>query len=160
MALHCRLNPPSNDITFSANTGSYPKPEEPTNPSPPPSPTLRDKLAKLTPSQLAEAADDAFDDETEQIIRQYHKERLNQLRKLEHARFGRVYPISREDYTREVTEASNVDAPDAEGKWKGTGVRVVCFLYKDGYACFLIPVSHHFTTKFYTVCNLARREAT
>jgi hypothetical protein len=42
-----------------------------------------------------------------------------------------VYPIGRDDYTREVTQASEVDedGPDAAGK--GTGV--VCFLYKDGY---------------------------
>ena len=110
-----------------------PKPEEPTEPSPPPSPTLAErlKLEKMTPSQLEEAADDAFDEETEQVIREYHKERLRQLKNLQHARFGRVYPISREDYTREVTEASKVDAPDAGGEGKGTGV--VCFLYKDGY---------------------------
>ena len=120
---------PSNDILRKHGI-LPPKPEEPKEPSPPPSPTLRDRLAKLTPSQLAEAADEAFDEETEEVIRQYHKERLHQLKKLEHARFGRVYPISREDYTREVTEASNVDAPDAEGEGKGTGV--VCFLYKDG----------------------------
>jgi len=45
------------------------------------------------------------------------------------ARFGRVYPIGREDYTREVTEASMVDEDD-DTKELGTGV--VCFLYKDG----------------------------
>ncbi|KAF7790975.1 hypothetical protein EIP86_001934 [Pleurotus ostreatoroseus] len=107
-----------------------PRPETPPSPSPPPSPTLEDKLSKLTTSQLKDAADDAFDEETEQIIRNYHKERDEQLKRLQHARFGRVYPISREDYTREVTEASKVDAEDADAKGKGTGV--VCFLYKDG----------------------------
>lgn len=45
------------------------------------------------------------------------------------ARFGRVYPIGREDYTREVTEASNIDEED-DDKEQGTGV--VCLLYKDG----------------------------
>ena len=114
-----------------------PKPEEPKEPSPPPSPTLQDKLAKLTPSQLEEAADEAFDEETERVIRKYHKERLRQLKNLAHAQYGRVYPISREDYTREVTEASKLDAQDAEGEGKGTGV--VCFLYKDGY----VPQSSH-----------------
>ncbi|KAI0032336.1 hypothetical protein K488DRAFT_38545, partial [Vararia minispora EC-137] len=43
-------------------------------------------------------------------------------------RFGEVLPIGRDDYTREVTEASKVD--DEEGSGRGTGV--VCFLYKDG----------------------------
>jgi hypothetical protein len=40
-----------------------------------------------------------------------------------------VYPISREDYTREVTEASGVDEFDDN---TGNGTGVVCFLYKDG----------------------------
>lgn len=47
------------------------------------------------------------------------------------ARFGRVYPIARDDYKREVTEASSVDEEGEEMKGRGTGV--VCFLYKDGY---------------------------
>ena len=46
------------------------------------------------------------------------------------ARFGRVYPIGRDDYKREVTEASAIDE-DEEMPGMGTGV--VCFLYKDGY---------------------------
>ena len=52
--------------------------------------------------------------------------RKEQLR----ARFGRVYPIGRDDYQREVTDASKVDEDEDEGKGRGTGV--VCFLYKDG----------------------------
>lgn len=43
--------------------------------------------------------------------------------------FGRVYPIGREDYTREVTDASNVNE---EGDEEEQGTAVVCFLYKDG----------------------------
>ena len=45
------------------------------------------------------------------------------------ARFGRVYPISRPDYTREVTDASKEDISPAgtDDSRKGTGV--VCFLY-------------------------------
>lgn len=58
------------------------------------------------------------------------QERLRELQRLQRARFGRVYPIGREDYTREVTEASNADGGDAGAPDKGTGV--VCFLYKDG----------------------------
>jgi hypothetical protein len=53
------------------------------------------------------------------------EERLEAQRR----RFGTVIPIGRDDYTREVTEASKQDEPgDVEAR--GTGV--VCFLYKDG----------------------------
>lgn len=64
------------------------------------------------------------------MIASYRHRRLAELQKTQQsARFGEVYPIGREDYTREVTEASNVDLCD-EPEIKGTGV--VCFLYKDG----------------------------
>jgi hypothetical protein len=53
----------------------------------------------------------------------------DEMRTRRDARFGEVIPISREDYTREVTEASAKDAEDDDNE-KGTGV--VCFLYKDG----------------------------
>jgi hypothetical protein len=53
------------------------------------------------------------------------EERLEAQRR----RFGTVIPIGRDDYTREVTDASKQDeAGDVEAR--GTGV--VCFLYKDG----------------------------
>lgn len=64
------------------------------------------------------------------MIEQFRRQRLAELKKMQKARFGRVYPIGRDDYTREVTEASKVDLEDEERKGKGTGV--VCFLYKDG----------------------------
>jgi len=80
------------------------------------------------------------------------------LQKIQNARFGRVYPIGRDDYTREVTEASKAsvdedgnvvsedrkrdeddedDEEDGVGDRKkdkkgGKGTGVVCFLYKDG----------------------------
>jgi hypothetical protein len=74
-------------------------------------------------------ADDANDEETERVILAYRQKLVADLRREEKlGRFGRVYPISRDDYTREVTEASRVDEPGKEGS--GTGV--VCFLYKDG----------------------------
>lgn len=64
------------------------------------------------------------------MIAAHRKKRLTDEREEENlARFGRVYPIGREDYTREVTEASKVDEEDDDNE-KGTGV--VCFLYKDG----------------------------
>lgn len=111
-------------------------PREPTppSPSPPPSPTLDDLLEDFTPSELQELADDAHNDEDERAIAAYRKQRMAELQSEERkARFGRVYPIGRDDYTREVTEASKVDeAGDEEAK--GTGV--VCFLYKDGWVWF------------------------
>ncbi|EEB94119.1 hypothetical protein MPER_07120, partial [Moniliophthora perniciosa FA553] len=61
----------------------------------------------------------------------YLLERIAQEKALEKkGRFGRVYPIGRDDYTREVTEASEVDEEGKEGEGKGTAV--VCFLFKDG----------------------------
>ncbi|KAF8968312.1 thioredoxin-like protein [Flammula alnicola] len=107
-------------------------PREPTppTPSPPPSPTLDALLNDFTPKELQELSEDAPDDETERIIALHRKKRLAEERKDQaRARFGRVYPIGREDYTREVTDASKVDEEDDDNE-KGTGV--VCFLYKDG----------------------------
>lgn len=43
-------------------------------------------------------------------------------------RFGRVYPIGKGDYKREVTEAS---MEDLEGEPEGSGTGTVCFLFKD-----------------------------
>lgn len=77
-----------------------------------------------------ELEEEAKDDETERRIRDYHDRRLEgQKQEAQRARFGRVYPIGRDDYTREVTDASKVDEP-GDDEEKGTGV--VCFLYKDG----------------------------
>lgn len=81
--------------------------------------------------ELKELGEDAGDDDVERMVEQFRKQRLAQLDKLKDARFGRVYPIGRDDYTREVTDASAVDQDEEEHKGKGTGV--VCFLYKDGY---------------------------
>ncbi|KAJ7577505.1 thioredoxin-like protein [Mycena floridula] len=107
-----------------------PKEEAPRTPSPPPSPTLEDMLDELTLSEMQEMSEDAPDDETERYIaarRQWQLEHDKMMEKK--ARFGRIYPIGREDYTREVTEASCVNEPDDEND-SGTGV--ICFLYKDG----------------------------
>jgi hypothetical protein len=63
----------------------------------------------------------------------YRRQRIGELKQEEDkARFGRVYPIGREDYTREVTEASKVNEL-GDDEERGTGV--ICFLYKDGYVC-------------------------
>ncbi|RPD59265.1 thioredoxin-like protein [Lentinus tigrinus ALCF2SS1-7] len=106
-----------------------PKPEAPRTPSPPPPPTIEEKYANYSASQLRELAAEAPDDETERILEVLRRRRLQEARKMEMARFGRVYPISREDYTREVTEASQVNE---EGDEQERGTGVVVFLYKDG----------------------------
>ncbi|KAE8219661.1 hypothetical protein CF319_g6684 [Tilletia indica] len=88
---------------------------------------------------------DEDDDEERKLMLRLREERMAEMRTKERrARFGRVFPISRVDYTREVTEASkdNPDRPqgsdtgDGEGgagaKKENKGTSVVCFLYKDG----------------------------
>jgi len=107
-----------------------PRAPTPPSPPPPPSPTLDDLLDDFTPSELQEIGEDAQDDEAERTIAAYRRQRIAEEKEEEKkARFGRVYPIGREDYTREVTDASKVDEEDDEEE-QGTGV--VCFLYKDG----------------------------
>lgn len=99
-------------------------------------------------------------EEQERILLRLRQQRLQALAKEnKRGRFGRVYPISRPDYTREVTDASKANPDgdaddDAEeeddgrfetGAGSGTldqsisttikkqhkGTGVVCFLYKD-----------------------------
>jgi hypothetical protein len=113
-----------------------PKETKPPSPSPPPSPSLEELLEDFTPSELRELGQDSHDDETERMIERLRRQRIAELQKEEKSRFGRVYPIGRDDYTREVTEASKIDIEGDQGK--GTGV--VCFLYKDGRV--LLLVSH------------------
>ena len=108
-----------------------PREPPPPSPSPPPSPTFDDLLNDFTPSELQEFSEDAPDDEAERMIAAYRRQRLADERHVAKiARFGRVYPIGRDDYTREVTEASRVSEDDDDEE---TGTGVVCFLYKDGY---------------------------
>ncbi|KAF9646832.1 thioredoxin-like protein [Thelephora ganbajun] len=105
-----------------------PKEPKPPSPSPPASPTLSDLLDDMTLIQLREMEEDVNDDELERLAEKFRRHRLGEIKKVESARFGCVYPIGRDDYTREVTEASEVTVPGDPGK--GTGV--VCLLYKDG----------------------------
>lgn len=91
---------------------------------------MKDKLDVLSAEELKVAVDDIDDDEAERMIEQIRRQKLRELQSLQKARFGRVYPIGREDYTREVTEASKVDSAEENSSGRGTGV--VCFLYKDG----------------------------
>lgn len=121
-----------------------PREPTPTSPSPPSSPTLDDVLNEFDFDDLQELADDAPDDETERMIAMHRKKRLQEERRDQaRARFGRVYPIGREDYMREVTEASKANEEDDDNE-RGTGV--VCFLYKDGYVFILLlrPGAEHF----------------
>jgi len=109
-----------------------PKPEAPRSPSPPPSPSLSEELDDLTLDELRTRGEDENDSDIERDIANMQRERFEEMvREDREARFERVYPISREDYTREVTDASkeqeNEDAPEGEG----TGV--VCFLYKSSH---------------------------
>ncbi|EPT00109.1 hypothetical protein FOMPIDRAFT_1016647 [Fomitopsis schrenkii] len=106
-----------------------PSPPTPPSPSPPPSPTLSEKLDDLSDAELRDLAEDVNNDETERMIEKFRRQRLEEERRRAKARFGRVYPIGRDDYTREVTEASQVEQ---EGRPAGHGTGVVCFLYKDG----------------------------
>ncbi|PWZ01399.1 thioredoxin-like protein [Testicularia cyperi] len=108
-------------------------------------------LKQATVEDLDLELEDKLDDAEERLLEKIRRQRMAQLRhETKRARFGRVYPITRPDYTREVTEASKFDpdadpeedeqqqqhttatssgGPDAKPR-KGTGV--VCFLYKDG----------------------------
>lgn len=101
---------------------------------------MDDLLNDFTPSQLQELSEDAPDDDTERFIALHRRQRLAAERKdQDRARFGRVYPIGREDYTREVTDASRIDEEDDDNE-RGTGV--VCLLYKDGQVQHQ-QINHH-----------------
>jgi len=82
----------------------------------------------MAPTELREVGEDANDSELERLAEKIRRHRLEEIKKAESARFGHVCPIGRDDYTREVTEASKVTIPGDPGK--GTGV--VCLLFKDG----------------------------
>lgn len=91
----------------------------------------------MTPAALREMGEDANNDEVERLVQNISRQRLEEMKRVESSRFGRVYPIGRDDYTREVTEESKVAVPGDPGK--GTGV--VCLLYKDGYIFFNLDSS-------------------
>lgn len=96
-----------------------PSPDRSPPPSPPrsPSPTLSD-LSDL---------DDILSRDT---VERYREIRMREVGTMERNRkFGRVFPIGKTDYTREITEASKVDL-EGEGM-PGEGTGVVCILYKD-----------------------------
>lgn len=75
--------------------------------------TVADEDEDDVPSQRATGTLDSddeldkIDDDEERLLQEIRSQRLAELRaKQRRARFGRVYPISKPDYKREVTEAS------------------------------------------------------
>lgn len=100
------------------------------SPSPPPlrpaSPTLSEELD-------LEDLDINRDDRVrrEDLERAIEERKLRERDQLGKRKFGRVYPIGKVDYKREVTEASNEELP---GEPEGWGTGVVCVLFKDTYA--------------------------
>lgn len=120
----------SNDIL--RKHGILPTREEaPRTPTPPPPPSLEESIEGKTPDELARLAEEEDDSDTERVIEAYRRKRLAEMRTKEKtSAHGEVQPIGRDDYAREVTEASKVDDPLDEEKGLGTGVVVV--LYKDG----------------------------
>lgn len=82
---------------------------------------------------------DLEDDIPQAVLEQYRANRIQEVKKLARTRrFGAVIPIGRDEYTREITEASQVDL-DGEiqdfEELKGKGTGVVCFLWKDRSDC-------------------------
>ncbi|KAG8900524.1 mitochondrial Homoaconitase, partial [Tulasnella sp. 403] len=132
------MNPidnPNEDTEFNdilRKHGILPAREEaPPSPPPPPPPTLSDVMKDKSPEELTTLAEDAADSEDERLIEAYRRQRLQEMKvHIRTSRFGEVKPIGRDDYSREVTEASKTDEPDAEEK--GLGMGVVVFLYKEG----------------------------
>lgn len=123
-------------------------PVAPPTPSPPPSPTLSD----LNLSDLSDFEDEFNIDEEVQRTIAGLKRRKEQEKRAEDKkgwRYGRVYPIGREMYTREVTDAS---LEDQEGDPEGSGTGVICFLYKDGYVTAFIFSLLPLLTAPYAVC--------
>jgi hypothetical protein len=83
-------------------------------------------LSDLDLDELDIDKDDALPRE---VIEKYRAERVAKAKQAEgNRRFGRVYPIGKVDYKREVTDAS---MEELEGEPEGYGVGVVCVLYKD-----------------------------
>ena len=94
-------------------------------------------LEGYSPEELRERAEETRNENESAAIESYRRARLAEMNlERRRARFGRVYPIGREDYTREVTDASKVDEEGEGMEGKGTGV--VCFLYKDGYVSLVL----------------------
>jgi len=100
------------------------------SPSPPPSPTLKSKLDGKTGDEIDDLLQDEVDSDTERAMLAYKERRLKEMKKEQKlGKFGDILPIGRDEYTREVADASKIDEDGAKG---GSGTGVVCFLYKEG----------------------------
>lgn len=115
---------------------------------------MQETVGDLTPEELRELAEDALDDETERTLEILRRQRLAELQRQQQARFGRVYPISRDAYTQEVTEASKLNE---EGNEEGNGTGVVCFLYKDGCVSYT-PILHLLLLRIHRVFSIPRSD--
>jgi len=101
--------------------------EEDRSPSPerPPSPSL----SEASLSELDDLELDKDDNLPRELLERYREARIaEQHVKDKRQKFGRVYPIGKGDYTREVTDESKIDL---EGEKEGSGTGVVCVLFKD-----------------------------
>jgi hypothetical protein len=87
-------------------------------------------LDSKSKDEIDELLDEGNDSDTERMMQAYRAKRLKEM-KMEQKlrRFGDLLPISRDEYTREVADASKVDEA---GQPAGRGTGVVCFLYKEG----------------------------
>lgn len=101
---------------------------------------------------------DGIDSDDERMFEDYRRKRLAQIKSLEKkGRFGSMEPLAREDFVKEVTEGSKMNAegliePEEEpgsdeeenaaqaqaSRFKGTGV--VVFLYKDSYVQIQVQI--------------------
>lgn len=102
------------------------------SPSPPPAPPSP-TLSELDLDDLSLAKDDATSRQA--LEEAFEKRREREKETLGKRRFGRVYPIGKVDYKREVTEASNEELP---GEPEGWGTGVVCVLFKD--RCVVVTI--------------------
>lgn len=116
-----------------------PKPPTPPSPStflPSQAELLHSALESSSTQRLGEMAEDALDSDDERMFESYRMKKLQELKKAEAAERsvaeGRgLRQIGRDEFVREVSEASakDIEALGEEGEGRGTGV--VCFLYKD-----------------------------
>lgn len=99
------------------------------------SPTLRDRFEAGNQDLSDDDLLDLEDDLPASVLDQYREARMAEYAAVEKQRRrfgGGIQEISRQDYTRDVTEASKSELPEFEesgNKGKGTGV--ICFLYND-----------------------------
>lgn len=110
--------------------GIIPKlPTPPRTPSPERELTSRERLEQqddLSDDDLLDLEDDL----PAAVLDSYRQQRMKEFTdRASKRKFGGLREISREDYTREITEASKQDMDEKQYEGQGTGV--ICFLYKE-----------------------------